>query len=49
VRSANATGAFDLNINTSAAVLVKALTAASTWCEVQDDGTEYRLIANGTL
>lgn len=49
VRSANATGAFNLNINTSAAVLVNALTAASTWCEVQDDGTEYRLIANGTL
>lgn len=49
VRSANATGAFNLNINTSAAVLLKALAAASTWAEVEDDGTEYRLIGAGSL
>jgi hypothetical protein len=49
VRSANATGAGALNINTSGAVLIKALTVASTWADVEDDGTEYRLMASGTL
>lgn len=49
VRSANATGAGALNINTSSAVLVKALATSSLWADVEDDGTEYRLMATGAL
>ena len=49
VRTANATGAFNLNINTSAAALVKTLATAGNWAEVEDDGTEYRLIGSGPL
>lgn len=49
VRTANCTGAFNLNINDSAAALIKALAAASAWAEVQSNGTIFRLTANGTL
>jgi hypothetical protein len=48
-RSANATGAFNWNINTSGAALIKALATASTWAEVEDDGTQYRLTGAGAL
>lgn len=46
VRSANATGAFNLNVGTGP---LKALTAAGQWCDVEADGTNYRLTAAGTL
>lgn len=36
VREASATGAFNLNVGTGP---LKALTAASTWCEVEYDGS----------
>jgi hypothetical protein len=44
VREAGATGAFSVNVGA-----LKALGAASTWCEVQSDGTNYRLVASGAL
>jgi hypothetical protein len=46
VREAGATGAFNLNIGTGP---LKALAAASTWAEVEYDGTAWRLTANGSL
>jgi hypothetical protein len=49
VRTANATGAFNLTVQTSAAVALKVLAAASTWADFEDDGTEYRLTAAGSL
>lgn len=46
VREAGCTGAFNLNVGTGP---LKALTAASQWCEVEYDGSAWRLTANGTL
>lgn len=48
-RGANATGAFNLTVQTSASVALKVLSTAGTWAMVRDDGTEYRLVAAGTL
>jgi hypothetical protein len=48
VRSANATGAFSLNVQTSSGVLLKSLTGGA-WCDVEDDGTEYQIMASGSL
>lgn len=44
VRQAGATGAFNVNVGA-----LKSLTAASTWCEVESDGTNYILTAAGAL
>lgn len=49
VRAAAATGAFNLTVQTSGAVSLKVLNAASSWCDVEDDGTEFRLMAAGSL
>jgi hypothetical protein len=46
VREAGATGAFNLNVGPGP---LKALTAASTWCDVVYDGTAWRLVAHGSL
>lgn len=46
VRGASATGAFNLNVGTGP---LKALGSASAWCEVEFDGTAWRLTASGTL
>jgi hypothetical protein len=46
VRGAGATGSFNLNVGTGP---LKALAAASTWCEVRFDGTAWVLTASGTL
>lgn len=46
VREAGAAGAFNLNVGTGP---LKALTAASQWCDVVFDGTAWRLVAAGSL
>jgi hypothetical protein len=46
VRGGSATGAFNLNVGTGP---LKALTAAGQWCDVESDGTAYRLVASGSL
>ena len=46
VRQASATGAFNLNVGSGP---LKALTAASQWCEVEYDGSAWVLTAYGTL
>lgn len=46
VRTANATGAFNLNVGTGP---LKALTAAGQWCEVEYDGAAWFLSSYGTL
>lgn len=46
VREAGCTGAFNLNVGTGP---LKALTTAGTWCEVEYDGTAWRLTAAGSL
>lgn len=50
VRTAAATGAFNLNINNPAASLLKALSSAGTWAEVEycSDST-WRVTASGSL
>lgn len=40
-------GAFDLTVRTSASVTLRTLTGADQWVEVEDDGTEYRVIGFG--
>lgn len=50
VRTANATGAFNLNIRDGATSNTrKALAAASTWCELEWNGATFLLTAAGTL
>lgn len=46
VREASATGAFNLNVGTGP---LKALGSAGTWCEVEYDGSAWRLTASGSL
>lgn len=46
VRSAAATGAFNINVGTGP---LKQLTAAGQWCEVQYNGSTWLLVAYGTL
>ena len=46
VREAGATGAVNLNVGTGP---LKALATASTWCDVEYDGTAWRLTAAGAL
>lgn len=46
VREAGATGGFNINVGTGP---LKALAAASTWCEVEYDGAAWRLTAYGAL
>lgn len=46
VRSATATGAFNLNVGTGP---LKSLTAAGQWCEVEYNGSAWALSAAGTL
>jgi hypothetical protein len=49
-RKAGCTGAFNLNINTPAAALLKALGTAGTWAlVVYNDGQGWQLVAAGTL
>lgn len=50
VRTAAATGAFNLNVNNPAAVLLKALAAAGTWAEFElCSDSVWRITANGSL
>jgi len=46
VREAGCTGAFNINVGTGP---LKALTAAATWCDVEYDGSAWRLTAAGSL
>jgi lysophospholipase L1-like esterase len=46
VREATATGAYNLNVGTGP---LKALGSAGTWCEVEYDGSAWRLTAYGAL
>src|SRR5690606_38760821 len=46
VRGAGATGSFNLNIGTGP---LKALASASTWAEVEYDGSAWVLVASGAL
>jgi lysophospholipase L1-like esterase len=46
VRGAGATGAFNLRVGTGP---LKVLSTASTWCDIQFNGTAYALVASGTL
>jgi hypothetical protein len=46
VRGAGATGAFNLNVGTGP---LKALTAAGQWCDVECEGSTWRLTASGSL
>jgi hypothetical protein len=46
VRSASATGAFNLNVGSGP---LKALASASTWCDVMYNGSAWVLVANGSL
>lgn len=46
VRESGATGAFNLEVGTGP---LKALTAAGQWCDVEFDGSGWRLVAYGTL
>ena len=48
VRGASASGAFNLTV-TDGTTTFKALTASSQWCEVEWDGSAWRLTANGSL
>ena len=47
VRTANATGAFNVNLSTGATL--KALAAASTWAEAEYNGTAWVLVGGGAL
>jgi hypothetical protein len=46
IRGAGATGAFNINVGTGP---LKALAAASTWCDVEYNGSAWILTAYGTL
>lgn len=46
IRGAGATGAFNLNVGTGP---LKALATASTWCDVEFDGSAWLLSAYGSL
>jgi hypothetical protein len=49
-RSASATGSFNLTVNTSSAVALRALTAASTFVDVlSDNGAEYVVVGSGAI
>jgi len=51
VRQAGCTGAFNVNVKTSGGSTLKALGAASTWCDVEWDGpaAAFILVAAGSL
>jgi hypothetical protein len=46
IRGASATGAFNLNVGTGP---LKALGSASTWCDVEYNGSAWMLTASGSL
>ncbi len=46
VREAGATGAFNIDVGTGP---LKSLTAAGQWCDVEHDGTAWRLTGSGSL